>query len=137
MSLRVIHTPGHRPEHCCFAVDRPVARAEPWLVLTGDSLLVGDAARPDLAVEATEGAEGLFHSLRRLLELQDGVELYPGHVAGSLCGAGMSSKASSTIGFERRFNPSLAHNERRGLHRRVGGGERGRRARRTWSGSSS
>ena len=51
---------------------------EPWLVLTGDSLFVGDAARPDLAVEAAEGAEGLFHSLHRLVELGDGVEVYPG-----------------------------------------------------------
>jgi hydroxyacylglutathione hydrolase len=109
--LRVIHTPGHRPEHCCFAVVDRSRAPEPWLVLTGDSLLVGDTARPDLAVEAQAGAEGLFHSLRRLLELADGVELYPGHVAGSLCGAGMSSKASSTIGFERRFNPSLAYTE--------------------------
>jgi hydroxyacylglutathione hydrolase len=109
--LRVIHTPGHRPEHCCFAVIDRSRAPEPWLVLTGDSLLVGDAARPDLAIEAQDGAEGLFHSLRRLLELPDGVELYPGHVAGSLCGAGMSSKASSTIGFERRFNPSLAHSD--------------------------
>jgi rhodanese-related sulfurtransferase len=81
---------------------------EPWLVLTGDSLFVGDAARPDLAVGASEGAEGLFHSLRRLLELPDGVEVFPGHVAGSLCGTAMSSKASTTIGFERRFNPMLA-----------------------------
>jgi rhodanese-related sulfurtransferase len=80
---------------------------EPWLVLTGDSLFVGDAARPDLAVEATEGAEGLFHSLRRLVELGDGVEVYPGHVAGSLCGANLSSKPSTTIGFERRFNTAL------------------------------
>ena len=81
--------------------------AEPWLVLTGDSLFVGDAGRPDLAVEPQEGAEGLFHSLRRLVELGDGVEVFPGHVAGSLCGAAMSSKASTTIGFERRFNPAL------------------------------
>jgi len=80
---------------------------EPWLVLTGDSLFIGDAARPDLAIEARTGAEGLFHSLRRLAELPDGVEVYPGHVAGSLCGAGMSSKASSTIGFERRFNHAM------------------------------
>jgi glyoxylase-like metal-dependent hydrolase (beta-lactamase superfamily II)/rhodanese-related sulfurtransferase len=109
--LRVIHTPGHRPEHCCFAVADRSRAPEPWLVLTGDSLLVGDAARPDLAVEAREGAEGLFHSLRRLLELPDGVELYPGHVAGSLCGAGMSSKSSSTIGFERRFNPAVVHSD--------------------------
>ena len=81
---------------------------EPWLVLTGDSLFVGDAARPDLAVGATDGAQGLFHSLRRLLELPDGVEVFPGHVAGSLCGVAMSSRGSTTIGFERRFNPMLA-----------------------------
>ena len=105
--FRVIHTPGHRPEHCCFAVVDRSRGDEPWLVLTGDSLFVGDAARPDLAVEAREGAEGLFHSLRRLAELPDGVEVYPGHVAGSLCGTGMSSKASTTIGFERRFNRAL------------------------------
>jgi glyoxylase-like metal-dependent hydrolase (beta-lactamase superfamily II)/rhodanese-related sulfurtransferase len=106
--LRCIHTPGHRPEHCCFSVADTTRSEEPWLVLTGDSLFVGDAARPDLAVGAMEGAEGLFHSLRRLLELPDGVEVFPGHVAGSLCGASMSSRASTTIGFERRFNPMLA-----------------------------
>jgi hydroxyacylglutathione hydrolase len=105
--LRTIHTPGHRPEHCCFAVIDRSRGDEPWLVLTGDSLFVGDAGRPDLAVEAREGAEGLFHSLRRLVELGDGVEVFPGHVAGSLCGAAMSSKASTTIGFERRFNAAL------------------------------
>jgi glyoxylase-like metal-dependent hydrolase (beta-lactamase superfamily II)/rhodanese-related sulfurtransferase len=106
--VRCIHTPGHRPEHCCFSVADTTRSEEPWLVLTGDSLFVGDAARPDLAVGAMEGAEGLFHSLRRLLELPDGVEVFPGHVAGSLCGASMSSRASTTIGFERRFNPMLA-----------------------------
>ncbi len=105
--LRTIHTPGHRPEHCCFAVIDRSRGDEPWLVLTGDSLFVGDTGRPDLAVEAQEGAEGLFHSLRRLVELGDGVEVFPGHVAGSLCGAAISSKASTTIGFERRFNPAL------------------------------
>ena len=107
VAVRVLHTPGHRPEHCAFAVADRSRADEPWLVLTGDSLLVGDAARPDLAVAAADGAQGLFHSLRRLAELPDGVEVYPGHVAGSLCGAAMSSKASSTIGFERRFNPTL------------------------------
>jgi glyoxylase-like metal-dependent hydrolase (beta-lactamase superfamily II)/rhodanese-related sulfurtransferase len=105
--LTALHTPGHRPEHCAFAVADRARAEEPWLVLTGDSLFVGDAARPDLAVEARTGAEGLFSSLRRLLELPDGVEVYPGHVAGSLCGAAMSSKASTTVGFERRFNPML------------------------------
>jgi rhodanese-related sulfurtransferase len=105
VTLRCIHTPGHRPEHCCFAVVDRTRADDPWLVLTGDSLFVGDAARPDLAVGAVEGAEGLFHSLRRLLELPDGVEVFPGHVAGSLCGKAMSSRGSTTIGFERRFNP--------------------------------
>ncbi len=111
VALRCIHTPGHRPEHCCFAVIDRTRADEPWLVLTGDSLFVGDAARPDLAVGGKEGAEGLFHSLRRLLELPDGVEVFPGHVAGSLCGKAMSSKASTTIGFERRFNPMLSFTE--------------------------
>ena len=105
--VRTIHAPGHRPEHCCFVVIDRSRGDEPWLVLTGDSLFVGDVGRPDLAVEAQEGAEGLFHSLRRLVGLGDGVEVFPGHVAGSLCGAAMSSKASTTIGFERRFNPAL------------------------------
>ena len=107
VAIQVLHTPGHRPEHCCFAVLDRSRGDEPWLVITGDSLLIGEAARPDLASEAIEGSRGLFGSLQRLLELPDGVELYPGHVAGSLCGAGMSSKASSTIGFERRFNRAL------------------------------
>jgi hydroxyacylglutathione hydrolase len=111
VALRCIHTPGHRPEHCCFTVIDRTRAAEPWLVLTGDSLFVGDTARPDLAVAALEGAEGLFHSLRRLLELPDGVEVFPGHVAGSLCGKSMSSRGSTTIGFERRFNPMLAIGE--------------------------
>jgi rhodanese-related sulfurtransferase len=103
-TLRCIHTPGHRPEHCCFVVDEQ-------LVLTGDSLFVGDAARPDLAVEARTGAEGLFHSLQRLLELPDAVAVYPGHVAGSLCGTGMSSDPSSTIGAERRGNHALEYTD--------------------------
>jgi hydroxyacylglutathione hydrolase len=117
--IRVLHTPGHRPEHCCFAVVDGSRGGQPWLVITGDSLLIGDAARPDLASEAVEGARGLYGSLQRLLELPDGVELYPGHVAGSLCGAGMSSKASSTIGFERRFNKALEAGEEEFVHGRA------------------
>jgi hydroxyacylglutathione hydrolase len=109
--VRTLHTPGHRPEHCCFAVIDTKRADEPWLVLTGDSLFVGDAARPDLAVGAADGAHDLFRSLRRLLELEDGVEVFPGHVAGSLCGQSMSSRGSTTIGFERRFNPMLAISE--------------------------
>jgi hydroxyacylglutathione hydrolase len=111
VAVRVIHTPGHRPEHCAFAVSDRERADEPWLTLTGDCLFVGDAGRPDLAVEAAEGARELYRSLRRLLELPDGVEIHPGHVAGSLCGAGMDQKRSSTIGFERRFNRALAQTD--------------------------
>ena len=75
VALRVLHTPGHRPEHCCFGVIDRTRAEEPWLVLTGDSLFVGDAARPDLAVEAVDGARELYGSLQRLLELPDGVEM--------------------------------------------------------------
>jgi hydroxyacylglutathione hydrolase len=99
LRVRVVHTPGHRPEHCCFVAGEAV--------LTGDSLFVGGIARPDLAVEAHEGAKALFSSLHRLLELPDSFMVFPGHVAGSLCGAGMSSVPSSTVGGERRSNPAL------------------------------
>jgi rhodanese-related sulfurtransferase len=74
-------------------------------------MFVGDAARPDLAIEAREGAEGLFHSLQRLTQLPDTFEVYPGHVAGSLCGAAMSPAYSSTIGEEKRSNSALAYGE--------------------------
>jgi hydroxyacylglutathione hydrolase len=102
----VLPTPGHRPEHLAFLVSDSSRADAPWIVVTGDSLFVGDLARPDLAVEPEDGAHGLYASLRRLLELEDFAEAWPGHVGGSLCGgAGMSEKPGSTIGFERRFNP--------------------------------
>jgi hydroxyacylglutathione hydrolase len=100
VTVTTLHTPGHRPEHCCFLAA--------GALFTGDSLFVGTAARPDLAIEPREGAEGLFRSLHRLLELEDDVRVLPGHVAGSLCGVGMSAERSSTVGQERRYNPTLA-----------------------------
>lgn len=106
--LEAMHTPGHRPEHLALTVADTSRAEEPWLVLTGDSLFIGDVARPDLAVPGREGAELLHRSLfERLLKLSDGVEVYPAHVAGSLCGRVTNLKASSTIGFERRHNPAL------------------------------
>lgn len=109
VKLHVLHTPGHRPEHIALAVSDTSRSADPWLVLTGDSLFIGDVARPDLAVPGQQGAEALYESLFNcLLHLDDGVEVYPAHVAGSLCGRAMNAKTSSTIGFERRHNLALA-----------------------------
>jgi hydroxyacylglutathione hydrolase len=106
--IRALATPGHRPEHTSFLVEDTSRGEEPWLLLSGDSLFVGDVARPDLAVEAEEGARTLFQSLHELQELPDYVELWPGHIGGSLCGgAGMSKKPVSTLGFERLYNRYL------------------------------
>ena len=103
--ITALATPGHRPEHMAFLIADAGRGDTPWLAVTGDSLFVGDLARPDLAVEAEEGAHGLYKSLRRLLALDDFAEVWPGHIGGSLCGgAGMSQKPGSTIGFERRYN---------------------------------
>jgi hydroxyacylglutathione hydrolase len=109
--ITALATPGHRPEHLAFVIEDDSRGDSPWLVVTGDSLLVGDLARPDLAVEPEEGARDLYRSVHRLLELEDFAEVWPAHVGGSLCGgAGMSEKSGSTIGFERRFN-RLAHGD--------------------------
>ncbi len=107
--IRAIHTPGHRPEHTAFALIDDSRGPEPWAVLTGDSLFVGDVARPDLAVEADEGARDIFHSLREgLLAMPPETEVWPGHLGGSMCGGpGMSMKISSTIGYEVAHNPLL------------------------------
>jgi glyoxylase-like metal-dependent hydrolase (beta-lactamase superfamily II) len=82
---------------------------DPWFVLTGDTLFVGAVGRPDLPGQARENAERLYKSVHeRLLTLPDDLEVYPGHFSGSLCGAGLSGKPSSTIAFERRWNPMLS-----------------------------
>jgi glyoxylase-like metal-dependent hydrolase (beta-lactamase superfamily II)/rhodanese-related sulfurtransferase len=108
--VKALHTPGHRPEHTAFALtDMGRGDGAPWAVLTGDTLFVGDVARPDLAVDKDEGARGIFHSLHeRLLSLPPETEVWPGHLGGSLCGGpGMDMKISSTVGFERRHNDLL------------------------------
>ncbi len=110
VSIEAIHTPGHRPEHSSFLLRDAERGGDPVAVLSGDCLFVGDVARPDLAVEPREGAAGIFRSLHeRLLTLPDEVEVWPGHLGGSLCGSsGIDLKTSSTIGFERRHNRALA-----------------------------
>jgi glyoxylase-like metal-dependent hydrolase (beta-lactamase superfamily II)/rhodanese-related sulfurtransferase len=108
VKVTALATPGHRPEHTAYVVADATRAGDPWLVVTGDSLFVGDLARPDLAVEPADGARGLYASAQRLLELDDFAEAWPGHIGGSLCGgSGMSEKPGTTIGFERRFNRFL------------------------------
>jgi len=104
--LKVLHTPGHTPDSTCVLVTDRSRGNDPWFVLTGDTLFVGDVGRPDLGGE--RAAEELYEGLARvLLPLDDSVEVYPAHGAGSVCGRAMSAKSGSTIGFERRFNPAL------------------------------
>jgi hydroxyacylglutathione hydrolase len=107
--VRALHTPGHRPEHTAFALIDGARSSEPWALLSGDTLFVGDVARPDLAVDKEEGARGIFRSLHeQLLPLPDMCEVWPGHLGGSMCGGpGMDLKISSTIGFERANQPLL------------------------------
>jgi glyoxylase-like metal-dependent hydrolase (beta-lactamase superfamily II) len=108
VAVQVIHTPGHTPDSICLAVTDKRRSAEPWFALTGDTLFVGSIGRPDLAGKGKEWAEQLFDSLHgKLMSLPDAVELFPGHTSGSVCGAGISGKPSSTVGFEKRFNTGL------------------------------
>src|SRR6476620_9264532 len=110
LEIEAVHTPGHRPERTSFLL-RDLAGGHSWAIVTGDSLFVGDVARPDLAIDPREGAAAIFASLNdRLLSLDDDVEVWPGHLGGSLCGSSaISKRTSSTIGMERRHNGSLRH----------------------------
>jgi len=106
--VKVVHTPGHTMDSVCLLVTDKRRGAQPWFVITGDTLFVGSVGRPDLAGREQEMAGMLFDTLHaKLLTLPDETEIFPGHQAGSVCGAGISGKPSSTIGFEKRFNPGL------------------------------
>jgi len=105
----VVHTPGHTPDSVCLLVRDMRRGDEPWFAITGDTLFVGAVGRPDLAGHEREMAGQLHDSLKtRLLSLPPELEIYPGHQAGSACGAGLSGKPASTIAFEKRFNPMLS-----------------------------
>lgn len=107
--IQVIHTPGHTPESVCLLVTDFKRGAEPWFILTGDTLFVGAVGRPDLPGLARENAAYLYNSIHgKLLVLPDDTEIYPGHFSGSSCGTGMSGKPSSTIGYEKRWNSMLS-----------------------------
>lgn len=110
VTVRALHTPGHRPEHTAFALIDTARSDQPWAVLSGDTLFVGDVARPDLAIEKSAGARGIFRSLHaQLLCLPDHCEVWPGHLGGSMCGGpAMDMKTSTTIGYERANNVLLS-----------------------------
>lgn len=110
LTVRALHTPGHRPEHTAFLLIDTARGPEPWALLSGDSLFVGDVARTDLAVEQSAGARDIFRSVHeRLLSLPDDCEVWPAHLGGSMCGGpGMDMKICSTIGFEKEHNPTLS-----------------------------
>ena len=106
--LRVLHTPGHTPESISLVVTDLRRGPEPWFVLTGDTLFSGAVGRPDLPGRSRENAATLHASLHeKLLGLPDDIEVYPAHFSGSVCGVGLSGKPSTTIGFEKRWNPLL------------------------------
>jgi glyoxylase-like metal-dependent hydrolase (beta-lactamase superfamily II) len=107
--IDVLHTPGHTPESVALVVSDLRRGPGPWFVCTGDTLFVGAVGRPDLPGEAERNAARLHDALHeKLLALPDAIEIYPAHFAGSACGAGLSGKPSSTLAFERRWNPLLS-----------------------------
>ncbi len=111
--IRVLHPPGHTLDSVCLLVTDKRRGEQPWFVITGDTLFVGSVGRPNLAGREVPMAGMLFDSLHsKLPTLPDEVEIFPGHQAGSACGAGISGKPSSTIGFERRYNSGLRINNR-------------------------
>src|SRR6266508_1653869 len=103
VSIQVIHTPGHTPEHISLLVTDRTRSNEPWFVLTGHTLMVGDLGRTELATSAEAGARALFQSVQRLKNLPDHLEVFPGAYSGSVCGRSLSGKPTYTIGFEKRY----------------------------------
>jgi glyoxylase-like metal-dependent hydrolase (beta-lactamase superfamily II) len=107
VTIKVMHTPGHTPEHISLVVTDHTRSEEPWFVLTGHTLMVGDLGRTELATSAEEGARNLFASVQRLKALPDHLEVLPGAYSGSVCGRSLSGKPTSTIGFEKRYNKAF------------------------------
>lgn len=107
VTAKVLHTPGHTPEHISLVVTDHTRSDEPWFVFTGHTLMVGDLGRTELATSAEEGARDLFASVHKLKALPDHLEILPGAYSGSVCGRSLSGKPTSTIGFEKRYNKAF------------------------------
>ncbi len=107
VQVRVLHTPGHTPEHISLLVTDKTRGPEPWFLLSGHTLMVGDLGRTELASSAEQGARSLFETVQKLKSLPDYLEVLPGAYSGSVCGRFLSGKPMSTIGFERRFNKAF------------------------------
>jgi hydroxyacylglutathione hydrolase len=107
VQVRVLHTPGHTPEHISLLVTDKTRGPEPWFLLSGHTLMVGDLGRTELASSAEQGARSLFETVQKLKSLPDYLEVLPGAYSGSVCGRSLSGKPMSTIGFERRFNKAF------------------------------
>lgn len=112
VQIQVLHTPGHTPEHICLLVTDKTRSPEPWFLLSGHTLMVGDLGRTELASSAEGGARALFETTQKLKKLPDHIEVLPGAFSGSVCGRSLSGKPMSTIGFERRFNKAFQIDDR-------------------------
>ena len=107
VQIGILHTPGHTPEHISLLVTDKTRGPEPWFLLSGHTLMVGDLGRTELVSSAEEGAGELFETLQKFKSLPDYLEVLPGAFSGSVCGRSLSGKPMSTIGFERRFNKAF------------------------------
>lgn len=119
VAIEIMHTPGHTPEHISLIVRDRVRADEPWFVMTGHTLMVGDLGRTELAASAEDGARTLFRTAQRLKALPDHLEVLPGAYSGSVCGKSLSGKPTSTIGFEKRHNKSFRIDEEQAFVERM------------------
>ena len=113
------HTPGHTPEHISLLIRDKTRSEDPWFVMTGHTLMVGDLGRTELASSAEEGARVLFRSVQKLKALPEYLEVLPGAYSGSVCGKSLSGKPTSTIGFEKRHNKAFRIDDEEEFVRRM------------------
>jgi hydroxyacylglutathione hydrolase len=106
--IRILETPGHTPEHITLLVTDRTRAEEPWFIVTGHTLMIGDLGRTELAVTAEQGAKDMFRSIQKLKALPDYLQVFPGAFSGSVCGRKLSANPVSTLGYEKRYNKAFA-----------------------------